>query len=223
MSRLMGGLFNKKKGQTMLYKTNQYYEYMELFKKDDCPVCLIMDEWLDNFLEEFLYECVNDRSMRRRIMETGGFCPKHAKAMMGKGDPLGHSIIYTVLIDDYIKNPDAKKKEGCLVCDLEIDAERRSLNAFLNFFGESEEFSNAFRETKTCICRPHLKKMKKLTRNKDLIKKLSDVQNENLTHAKGCLDEIIRKHDYHYTDEQLTDEERLAWQRAVKLMSGVLK
>ena len=115
----MGGLFNKKKGQTMLYKTNQYYEYMELFKKDDCPVCLIMDEWLDNFLEEFLYECVNDRSMRRRIMETGGFCPKHAKAMMGKGDPLGHSIIYTVLIDDYIKKPDAKKG-FCLLMKLTV-------------------------------------------------------------------------------------------------------
>lgn len=206
----------------MLYKTNKFYEYLELFKEQDCPVCLMMEEWQSKFLDEFFYECVNDRTMRKRIMETGGFCKKHAKAMIKKGDPLGHSIIYTVLIDDYIKNPDAKKKEGCLVCDLEKDSLKRSLSGFLNFFGESEEFAKAFKETKTCICRPHLKEMKKMTRNKDLISKLTQVQNENLEHAKHCLDEIIRKHDYHYTDEKLTDEERLAWQRAVKLMSGIL-
>ena len=71
--------------------------------------------------------------------------------MMSMGDPLGHSVIYTVLIDDYIKNPNAKKKSGCLVCDLENDAERISLNSFLNGFGECEDFAGKFKDNKCCI------------------------------------------------------------------------
>ena len=63
--------------------------------------------------------------------------------------------------------------------------------------------------------------MKKMTKDKVLIKKLLDVQMGNLSVAKKHLDEIIRKHDYHFTDEKLTDDERVAWKRAVKLMTGI--
>ena len=57
-------------------------------------------------------------------------------------------------------------------------------------------------------------------KNKTEISALYDVQIANLEAAKEHLDEIIRKHDYRFIDEKLTDDERLAWQRAVKLMVG---
>lgn len=209
----------------MLYKTQKYYDFLKLFEDtDDCPVCVMLKEWRTAFIETFLYECVNDRPMRKRIRETGGFCKLHAREMMKAGDPLGHSVIYTTLIDEYLAKTTAKKKKGCLMCDLEDEQERIALKAFLDFFRESDEFVKSFSDNGTCICRPHLLKMKKLTRkDKDLIAKLDKVQEENLRSAQACLDEIIRKHDYRYAFEQLTEQENKAWKRAVKLMAGILE
>ena len=205
----------------MLYKTQKYYDFLDYFEYDDCPVCRMHRNWLDEFIDAFLYEGVNDRKMRRRIMETGGFCPAHAKAMQEQGDPLAHSIIYSVLIEDYLEKPDAKKKPGCLICDMEKDAVIRILKAFLDFYEQSEEFANKFSERRCCICRPHLKALKGITKNKELIKKLDSVQEENLKAANLHLKEIIRKHDYRFNGEQLTEEEKRAWKRAVHLMTGI--
>ncbi|MBQ3004428.1 MAG: hypothetical protein IJD88_00710 [Clostridia bacterium] len=205
----------------MLYKTQKYYDFLDYFEFDDCPICRMHKNWLDEFIDAFLYECVNDRKMRKRIMETGGFCPSHARAMLAQGDPLAHSIIYSVLIDDYLEKPNAKKKDGCLICDLEKDAIVRILKAFLDFFEESEEFVNKFSEKGCCICRPHLKALKTMTRNKELINKLDVIQEDNLKTANIHLKEIIRKHDYRYKGEQLNEEEKRAWKRAVHLMAGI--
>lgn len=206
----------------MLYKTQKYYDYLEVFGHPDCPTCVLLSKWRSSYIDTFLYECVNDRSMRKRIRETGGFCKEHALAMMKKGDPLGHSVIYTTLIDEYIEAMNKKMKQGCLMCDLEVLHEQILLKSFIDSFINSDEFAQKFADTKSCICRPHLKQMKKLTRNKNIISKLDAVQIENLKYAKCCLDEIIRKHDYRYNKEQLTKEEEIAWKRAVKLMSGIL-
>lgn len=206
----------------MLYKTQKYFDYLEVFQYPDCPTCILLSRWRSSYIDTFLYECVNDRSMRKRIRETGGFCKDHSLAMMKKGDPLGHSIIYATLIDEYIDEMNKNMKKGCLMCDLEKLHEQILLKSFIDSFINSEEFAQKFADTKSCICRPHLKQMKKLTRNKDIISKLDTVQIENLKYAKGCLDEIIRKHDYRYNKEQLTKEEEIAWKRAVKLMSGIL-
>lgn len=207
----------------MLYKTQKYFDLLEAFEEYDCPICLLLSKWRSTYIDTFLYECVNDRSMRRRIRETGGFCKSHAISMLKKGDPLGHSIIYKSLIEEYKEAPDKKMKSGCLMCDLEEKHENILLNCFIDSFENSEEFVNKFKGTKTCVCRPHLKAIKKRTRNKKLIESLNEAQFNNLDHAKVCLDEIIRKHDWRFNNEQLTKEEEIAWKRAVKLMSGIIE
>lgn len=207
----------------MLYKTQKYFDYLENFESAKCPVCSLIEKWRSSYIETFLYECVNDRSMRKRIRETGGFCRDHARAMLKKGDPLGHSIIYTALIDEYIEAPDKKMKKGCLMCDLEEKHLDMLLRNFMDSFANSDEFRNKFSEKKACVCRPHLKGMKTLKKGRDVktvIEMLNKVQFENLRKAQKCLDEIIRKHDYRFNGEQLTDEEKEAWQNAVRLMIG---
>ena len=205
----------------MLYKTQKYYDYLEYFEEEDCPICIMHKKWLNKFIDNFFYECVNDRRMRKIIRDYGGFCKEHAIAMLNHGDPLGHSIIYADLIKDYLENSDKKKKQGCLVCDLEAEANESFLKAFLEFFNNSEEFVEKFDKTNTCLCKPHLKALKTMTKDKALIEKLDTVQKKNLAHALECLEEIQRKFDYRFTDEALTQEERTAWQRAVKLMAGI--
>lgn len=204
-----------------MIKTQKYYDFMDFFDKDDCPICLMRKKWAHEFVDAFLYEGVNDRSFRKIIRDNGGFCRRHAYDMMAQGDPLAHSILYSDLIGDYLKNIDAKKKKGCLMCDKEQEADKIMYRAFMEYFINDEPFRQKIADTKCCICRPHLKELKDVFgRNKNALKDLYAVQIDNLTRAKEHLDEIVRKHDYRYTDEPLTEPERLAWKRAVKLMVG---
>lgn len=204
-----------------MIKTQKYYDFMELFEQDDCPICLMRQKWAHEFIDAFLYEGVNDKSFRKIIRENGGFCRRHAYDMMAQGDPLAHAILYSDLIGDYLKDIDKKKKKGCLICDKEKEADAIMYRAFMDYFTQDADFKQKFADTKSCICKPHLKELKDMFRkNKDMIQGLYEVQIENLKTAKDHLDEIMRKHDYRYSHEPLTEEERLAWQRAVKLMVG---
>lgn len=45
-------------------------------------------------------------------------------------------------------------------------------------------------------------------------------QKSTLTKLSKDLSEIKRKSDYRYSSETLTDEEKVAWIKAVKLMTG---
>ena len=92
---------------------------------------------------------------------------------------------------------------------------------FLEFFNNSDEFVEKFDKTNTCLCKPHLNALRTMTKDKALIEKLDKVQKKNLSHALTCLEEIQRKFDYRFKEEALTKEERTAWQRAVKLMTGI--
>lgn len=218
----------------MLHKTQKYYDLLDLFEQENCPLCVLKEKWVSDFIETFLYEGVNDRKMRKKIQANGGFCYDHAHAMMSHGDPLAHGILYSVLIDEYISSPSfaepakqsflkkVKQEETeCLICELERNADISTVRMFLDFFENSPEFVDKFSETKTCLCKPHTDILKTVTKNKELIQKVTEIQKENLLYLKGCLDEIVRKHDYRYKGEELTPEERLAWQRAVRLMVGL--
>ena len=204
-----------------MIKTQKYYDFMDMFENDECPICQMRQKWAHEFIDAFLYEGVNDKNFRKIIRDNGGFCRKHAYDMMSQGDPLAHAILYSDLIGDYLKDIDKKKKKGCLVCSKEQEADEIMYRAFMEYFSGDKDFYNKFSETKSVICKPHLKELKKMFRkNKAQIDGLYEVQIENLKIAKGHLDEIMRKHDYRYKNEPLTDDERLAWQRAVKLMAG---
>ena len=204
-----------------MIKTQKYYDFMDMFENDDCPICQMRQKWAHDFIDAFLYEGVNDKGFRKSIRENGGVCRRHAYNMMEQGDPLAHAILYSDLIGDYLKDIDKKKKPGCFICEKEKDADEIMYRAFMTYFTTDADFYNKFAETKSCICKPHLKELKQMfKKNKTEISALYDVQIANLEAAKEHLDEIIRKHDYRFIDEKLTDDERLAWQRAVKLMVG---
>ncbi len=204
-----------------MIKTQKYYDFMELFEQSDCPICLMRQKWAHEFIDAFLYEGVNDKQFRKIIRDNGGICRRHAYDMMEQGDPLAHAILYSDLIGDYLQNIDKKKKNGCLICSKEEEADKIMYRSFMTYFTQDTAFKQKFADTKSCICRPHLKELKAMfKKNKDMIDGLYAVQIENLKAVKTHLDEIVRKHDYRYAHEKLTDEESVAWKRAVKLMVG---
>jgi hypothetical protein len=43
----------------------------------ECPVCELIKEKENGFLEDILMELVDDAKFRNKLMESGGFCLKH--------------------------------------------------------------------------------------------------------------------------------------------------
>lgn len=75
-----------------------YFNLVDALKMEGCPICRLSQRSLERFLDNFLYENVNDPWIRRRIRKSLGFCKQHCsdliKAAKRAGDNLGIAIIY---------------------------------------------------------------------------------------------------------------------------------
>ncbi|MEW6232233.1 MAG: DUF6062 family protein [Chloroflexota bacterium] len=60
------------------------YRLEEAFEEVGCPICLLVAESEDAFLEQFLWEGVNDPFLRGRLLTSLGFCRDHAWQVVDK-------------------------------------------------------------------------------------------------------------------------------------------
>ena len=200
---------------------------MEKMDNDGCPVCELMDFRINESIENFLYESVNNPHIRYKIEKTNGFCNHHTHMMLRKGDPLSHAILYQDLMSLVISNIDNPKNKikynnhaGCMFCERERDNEYDYTKAFLEFF-ENSKFSDKYKKS-GILCVPHLTTIKNIKfTNKKILKEIIDTTLEKYRILNSHLSEIKRKSDYRFTDEEWTDSEKEAWTKAVKIFGGL--
>jgi len=200
---------------------------MEKMEGDCCPVCELMDFRINQSLENFLYESVNNPHIRYKIEKTNGFCNHHVHMMLKKGDPLSHAILYQDLMNNVIanvNNPKSKIKynehSGCIFCERERENEYDYTKAFLDFFSK-EEFSEKYKK-KGLLCVPHLVIIKNIKfTNKKTLNAIMDATLEKYRVLNGHLSEIKRKSDYRHTDEEWTEDEKAAWTKAARTFGGI--
>ena len=63
-----------------------------------CAVCHCATQAEDRFFQAALYERVVEVPLRERLRETGGFCARHAQALLAYRDPLATAILYGDLL-----------------------------------------------------------------------------------------------------------------------------
>ena len=200
---------------------------MEKMTDDCCPVCELMDFRINQSVENFLYESVNNPHIRYKIEKTNGFCNHHVHMLLRKGDPLSHAILYQDLLSLVAANIDKPKNKikydnhsGCMFCERERDNEYDYTKAFLEFF-EKEEFSSKYKKS-GMLCVPHLVKIQNIKfSNKKTLKAIMDETLGKYTALNAHLAEIKRKSDYRFNDEEWTEEEKAAWTKAAKAFGGI--
>ncbi len=210
-----------------------YYNLYQALSNHVCPVCQCIAEATGRFLDNLMYEFVNDLRTRDRLRETKGFCREHSWALQRMGDPLGHSIIYADLIDSFLstldkkevvakrrKIPFAMSKGGeCPVCLEEEEMENRYIYGLLASL-KHEDFREKYRSS-VGLCLPHFNLVSRQVSDKEVEALLHEVEINSLSKLSAELKEFIRKSDYRYARE-LPGEERDAWIRAVELWVGSL-
>jgi hypothetical protein len=213
-------------------KHTPYYNLLDAIKEKGCPICFLVVKNTHKFMDDFLYESVNDPGLRKEIRESYGFCNRHAWQLQKFGDGFGVSIVYkdlAQLIDKKLGkinnlpalikdlNKSRKLKNNCMFCKQERDVENRYASVFIENFMDPElkhHYKNSFG-----FCIPHLLTTINKFKNRKAIEEITAIESEKISGLIAELSEFQRKHDYRFSKEGF-GKEGDSWIRAIEKLEG---
>ena len=222
-----------------------FYKLEESLSKTGCPICRLAGEGVASFLDDLIYERVNDYGTRDAIIKSVGFCNRHAWQLVEQGGALGIAIIYRNLAEVAIEaiesgrersrvrllqsNYRRKKEElvaavspkgKCPACAQEEEVERLYLEALVSVLS-SDRLDDLIRDD-NALCIPHFRRALLLPMEESAYDKLLKWELSALSHVDAELGEFIRKNDYRFADEPMGSEGD-SWSRVVALINGEKK
>ena len=229
-------------------ETTVVAELREACAGDRCPVCALVLRSERRFLDALIYEQVNDIGGREVLRANRGFCMRHSAMLASIPSALGSSIItWDVLRElqrvvaraggpgDESGGPlrwlrqrgstedrlaDQLGPSGhCPACERAGQMEQVYVTGLLELLGD-QAFDVSFNQSMG-LCLPHLQQALRLRSTERARATLLAHQVASWHNLELHLEEFIRKSDYRYTGtEQPTEEERAAWKRALRLLTG---
>lgn len=82
-----------------------YAQQKDALSADGCPICTLLVTGMRKYLFWFLYESVNDAHIRKRLLESKGFCREHAWQLYQiEREEWSDSLDAALLYEDGIKD-----------------------------------------------------------------------------------------------------------------------
>jgi hypothetical protein len=222
----------------MVEKDVLYYELLDAMQAGGCPLCRLARKASDSYLNALIYEGVVDVKIREALRDARGPCYRHAwRIARRRGSVLGVSIIYRDVVNTLTKalesqgdaptrlfsrgQPDLARQlspsADCPACALETESTHRHAKTLLKHLG-MEEVREAY-VAAGGLCLPHFQAVL-YHASGGHAKTLATWQATAWRHLRDELDELIRKHDYRFRSETVTEEEADSWERAVAMIVG---
>ncbi|NPV00259.1 MAG: hypothetical protein HPY53_02645 [Brevinematales bacterium] len=208
-------------------KHNLFYELLESLQKHQCSACFYMQNSISRYFDNILYESVMDSGFIANFRKNEGFCNDHAYKFLSYKDGLATARLYYYLSQDI--NINLKKENrigygfrkhyGCQICDFIQSTEEIIIDAIGEYLFEPE-YENAFKSS-YCLCYPHYMRLIKASKRK-LPKWLIDFHNLKFDEITEKLKSYLDFQNFSLGDKrpQLTYEEQLIYQEAVRFFSG---
>jgi hypothetical protein len=221
-----------------------YHDLMADAKKAGCPACHGANRAAWRYLDALLWEFVNDPGVRAGLRASRGFCREHSQMALAVASEQAASLGMAILYEDLLGNAERAAAEatrsrwrggprsrrrnarrglepavGCPACE---SAERTAEN-YLRILAKAEPGSPpavAIARPGHGLCFPHLVMGLVHTRSEHQAEQLLGVFGRGTEELRAELREFIRKQDYRFRDEGLTDGEARAWRRAVHRLVG---
>lgn len=213
-----------------------YTELIQACAKPGCPLCHLSLTFARRYLDAVLHEQVNDTEVRANLRAARGYCNTHAWMLSeGRGIVLSvailqHDLLNTVIqaTDPSPQGRDARRSARhilqrlhptaeCPACVNQRTMEDLALQTMLEHLSDPQ-LAAALDQTPG-LCLPHFARALELVTHHDQLDRLLHFQRAALTRLRDQLAELIRKHDYRYTDLELGPEGN-SWQRALGIMAG---
>ncbi len=218
------------------------HELLEACTQIGCPVCRIGAQTVRRQLKSLFYEYVNDREMRANLVKSLGFCGEHTRLLLSYkiADTLGASIIYEHLVKVILREfptsaSNVQPKElsrkissfisasdglgECLACTRRDEAVKYTLSQIASAL-DNRTLLDAI-EKSDGFCFPHLSQLLLQTSKPAEVNFLLTLSKNKLETRQAEMAEVIRKNDHHFHSEGITQEEALAWKKAMVMLSGV--
>lgn len=211
----------------------------EALASGGCPVCRLVTHAVQRFLDNFLYERVNDPEIREELRASWGFCPHHAWALPAQRNPvLGVAIVYRDLVgtlrerlDDVLRSRTRRRRATeaavhlalrpaapCPACLHRQRMEEVYVASLLEHSADPEVRQALAGPAPLCL--PHLIVAASVARSAEQLTRLLEDQRQALARLEADLSELVRKHDYRFRREGLTPDQGVSWTRALEVLSG---
>ncbi len=208
-----------------------------LTEKEGCPICHYGRLAGRKYLDGVMYESVNDFGLRERLVKNMGFCAFHSQEMLTfPGAKLGAAIIEQAMLKEALRRvhgtaaarnslfsrgnntpaTSVPDRNSCPACQHEQAAERRAIEELIAHWDDEWE---ALLEKSGGLCFNHL--MQALRRAPKARGRTLKTMHERLWQDTiAQLDEFIRKQDYRFRDEAISEEEGIASRRTIAILTG---
>lgn len=218
-----------------------YYNVLDALKTPGCALCTLGRTAVTNFMDNMLYEYVNDTGMQQRLIEAHGFCATHSQLLLTYHNALGITILYNAIMHHLEtelpqEQPDSANWLGrlaeqmghdnnplplaahapCPACQIRDETAGRALN-LLNAHQSDADLKAAW-QASDGLCLPHLQQALDIL-EPPAFDFLLTHQRQVWRALRTQLSEFIRKNDHRFQHEGF-GEESDAWRRAVQFTSG---
>lgn len=213
-------------------KTRTFFDLLDAFGQDGCPVCRLALAGVHHSLDSLNYDGVNDLGFRQQTRAAHGFCNRHAYQWLHTAHILGTALIYDQVMTDSIAALGQMRfrkrsilarfvslvrgrgsrtgsavlvpQETCPICML-LDVQERTLISTLVEALREGPFRQAYSQS-AGLCLPHLRHALDAAPDAEVFMALRDDAMRNQERLHEQMREIIRKHDYRYRDESSGQE-----------------
>ncbi len=202
-----------------------YNELLKILEMKDCPVCFMIRRSIRYTLSVEFIEELTVPEFREPVRASLGFCKEHSeyvrRAARNNLQAMGIAIVYEDLLhihqEAFNEGRIISASERCPLCSLQQDIESYALQLVADYC-DDQEFQQHY-ERAGGVCLPHLQEILLMTQGtaheflvQSHVGKIQQMTEE--------LDEFIRKHDYRFKDEAMTEGESHSWQYAVRFVTG---
>ena len=202
-----------------------FFELQKASEKNGCPLCRIVSDRANRYIDNTLFEHVADRGFRALHRAAGGFCSFHSRHLVSFRDGLAVAILSRDILEDRIDCFQKKKpwrpKGRCPVC-IERDLIEQEYLDFLASSGGNSPEERELREFFTAsdgLCAPHYAAL--LSRRKSAPAWLKCFQETRFRELKARLDQFIELSAYGRQKEfaALSEKDQLVWKEAAACLS----
>jgi hypothetical protein len=220
-----------------------YHDLLGFLKNTGCPVCHAENRGARRYLDSLFWESVTDGPIRARVRAAHGFCREHAALLvelLGSNDALGIAIVYRDVLKHlraeaiaaassehanrrwWQRKPDPLRLRPHLKCSAcESTGEMSSM--YLALLARTEpdsELGRAARQPSRGLCIAHLDHGLSISASEEERDCLLDIYLQTHDELIEDLSEYIRKQDYRFRSEGLTEQQASSWRRAVSRVVG---
>jgi hypothetical protein len=202
-----------------------YDDLLKVMERPECPACYIVRRSLQGFLSIAFIEELTVPEFREPVRSSFGYCKLHSEyvrvASRNRLRKMGVAIVYEDLLalvqDSMRAKHEVPVVSGCPLCRLQEDVETYAVQIIADYCNDAE-FQNHY-EASSGVCLPHLREVFRLLEG-DARKFVVESHLKKLETQLGHLQEFIRKHDYRFTHEKMTEEEKTSPRSAVRFVAG---